>query len=90
MINPRGSTGFGTVFTDAVKGDWGGAPYRDIMNGVQYILTKYPQIDYERMCACGGSYGGFVRPSYDPPNTSPKTYDFFDYFGFGGVDGELD
>jgi dipeptidyl aminopeptidase/acylaminoacyl peptidase len=61
MINPRGSTGFGTAFTDAVRGDWGGAPYRDIMNGVQYITAKYPQIDYQRMCACGGSYGGFVR-----------------------------
>jgi hypothetical protein len=52
-INPTGSTGFGQAFTDAVRGDWGGAPYRDIMNGVEYILAQNPWIDGERSCACG-------------------------------------
>jgi len=30
-VNPRGSTGFGQNFTDAVSGDWGGGPFVDIM-----------------------------------------------------------
>ena len=31
LPNPRGSTGFGQGYTDAVRDDWGGTPYEDIM-----------------------------------------------------------
>ena len=60
MINPHGSTGFGDKFQDDVRYNWGGVPYEDIMLGVSYILNKYSFLDRNRMCAAGGSYGGYM------------------------------
>lgn len=59
-IDPRGSTGYGQNFTDAVNGDWGGRPFEDLMNGLDYVLRKYDWIDTERQFACGASYGGYM------------------------------
>jgi dipeptidyl aminopeptidase/acylaminoacyl peptidase len=59
-VNPRGSSGFGQAYQDAVALDWGGQPYLDLMTGNSYILQKYPNIDPKRMAACGASYGGFM------------------------------
>jgi dipeptidyl aminopeptidase/acylaminoacyl peptidase len=60
MINRRGSTGYGQKFTDEITNDWGGKPYVDIMDGVDFALKKYPFIDGGRMAAAGGSYGGYM------------------------------
>ena len=60
MINPHGSTGFGDKFQDDVRYNWGGVPYEDIMLGISYILDKYQFLDRNRMCAAGGSYGGYM------------------------------
>jgi dipeptidyl aminopeptidase/acylaminoacyl peptidase len=60
MINPRGSTGYGQKFTDEINGDWGGKVFVDLMKGVDYVLAKYPFVDGARMCAAGGSYGGYM------------------------------
>jgi dipeptidyl aminopeptidase/acylaminoacyl peptidase len=60
MINRRGSTGYGQKFTDEITNDWGGKPYLDIMDGVDFVLKKYPFIDGSRMAAAGGSYGGYM------------------------------
>ena len=60
MINRRGSTGFGQKFTDEITNDWGGKPYTDVMNGVDYVLRTYPFIDGTKMAAAGGSYGGYM------------------------------
>jgi dipeptidyl aminopeptidase/acylaminoacyl peptidase len=60
MINPRGSTGYGQAFTDAVNGDWGGKPYIDLMRGLDYAEVHYPFIDKSRECALGASYGGYM------------------------------
>jgi len=60
MINRRGSTGYGQKFTDEITNDWGGKPYIDVMNGVDYALKKYPFVDGSRMAAAGGSYGGYM------------------------------
>lgn len=59
LANPRGSTGYGQKFTDQISRDWGGRVYEDLMNGVA-ALTKEGWIDTERMCAAGGSYGGYM------------------------------
>ena len=59
-INPRGSTGYGQKFTDGVNGDWGGAPYKDLMTGLDFVLNKYPFIDKDRIGAAGASYGGYM------------------------------
>ncbi|MBM7586464.1 dipeptidyl aminopeptidase/acylaminoacyl peptidase [Bacillus pakistanensis] len=59
-INPRGSHGYGQQFVNAVRGDYGGNDYRDIMDAVDYVLKKYDFIDEEKLGVTGGSYGGFM------------------------------
>jgi dipeptidyl aminopeptidase/acylaminoacyl peptidase len=60
MINPRGSTGYGQAVVDGVNGDWGGKPFTDLMQGLDYAEQHYPFIDKSRECALGASYGGYM------------------------------
>ncbi len=60
MINFHGSTGYGQKFVDAINGDWGGAPFVDLMKGLDYAEKTYPFIDKDRECALGASYGGYM------------------------------
>ena len=60
MINFHGSTGYGQKFIDAINGDWGGAPFEDLMKGLDYAETHYGFIDKARECALGASYGGYM------------------------------
>ena len=60
MINFHGSTGYGQKFIDAINGDWGGAPFEDLMKGLDYAEQHYPFIDKDRECALGASYGGYM------------------------------
>ena len=60
MINFHGSTGYGQKFVDAINGDWGGAPFEDLMKGLDYAEEHYPFIDKNRECALGASYGGYA------------------------------
>jgi dipeptidyl aminopeptidase/acylaminoacyl peptidase len=60
MINFHGSTGYGQKFIDAINGDWGGAPFEDLMKGLDYAEQTYPFIDKTRECALGASYGGYM------------------------------
>lgn len=55
--NPRGSTGYGATFAAANKNDLGGADFRDLMTGVDFLLKSEP-IDSSRMALIGYSYGG--------------------------------
>ena len=57
--NFHGSTGFGLKFMDAIKGQWGGAPYEDQMKAVDTALT-WPYVDTTRIAAAGASYGGYM------------------------------
>jgi dipeptidyl aminopeptidase/acylaminoacyl peptidase len=58
-INFHGSVGFGQAFTDSIRADWGGKPYRDIMKGVDY-LAQQSFIKPQKICATGASYGGYM------------------------------
>jgi dipeptidyl aminopeptidase/acylaminoacyl peptidase len=60
MINFHGSTGYGQKFIDAINGDWGGAPFEDLMKGLDYAEQHYGFIDKGRECALGASYGGYM------------------------------
>jgi dipeptidyl aminopeptidase/acylaminoacyl peptidase len=60
MINPRGSTGYGQAVVDGVNGDWGGKPFTDLMEGLDYAEQHYSFIDKDRECALGASYGGYM------------------------------
>lgn len=59
-MNPRGSHGYGQEFVDAVRGDYGGGDYEDIIAAVEYALEEFPFIDETRLGVTGGSYGGFM------------------------------
>jgi dipeptidyl aminopeptidase/acylaminoacyl peptidase len=60
MIDFHGSTGYGQAFTDAIRGDWGGAPYEDLMKGLDHALATYAFLDKDRVAALGASYGGYM------------------------------
>jgi dipeptidyl aminopeptidase/acylaminoacyl peptidase len=60
MIDFHGSTGYGQAFTDAISNDWGGAPFDDLMMGLDAALEKYGWLDKSRMVALGASYGGYM------------------------------
>jgi dipeptidyl aminopeptidase/acylaminoacyl peptidase len=60
MINPHGSSGFSSEFREAVRNDFGGVPYEDIINGLKYALENNKYMDKNRVCAAGGSYGGYM------------------------------
>ncbi|MGE0869520.1 MAG: prolyl oligopeptidase family serine peptidase [Kofleriaceae bacterium] len=60
FIDFHGSTGYGQAFTDAIRGDWGGAPYDDLMLGLDAALAKFSWLDKNRMAALGASYGGYM------------------------------
>ncbi len=59
-INFHGSPGYGQKFIDEINGDWGGAPFEDLMKGLDYAEKTYPFIDKDRECAMGASYGGYM------------------------------
>jgi dipeptidyl aminopeptidase/acylaminoacyl peptidase len=59
MTNFHGSTGYGQKFVEEISGDWGGAPYQDLMDATDF-LEKLDYIDKTRMVAAGASFGGFM------------------------------
>lgn len=60
FVNPHGSPGYGQKFTNEVSHDWAGAPYRDIMLGLNAALARNGWMDSTRMGAAGASYGGYM------------------------------
>jgi dipeptidyl aminopeptidase/acylaminoacyl peptidase len=60
LTNPRGSQGYGQMFTAATHHDWGGKDYGDIMDGLEAALARYPYLDRDRLGVAGGSYGGYM------------------------------
>jgi dipeptidyl aminopeptidase/acylaminoacyl peptidase len=78
--NPRGSSGRGRDFVEAVTGDgWGVVDVADVMAALDGALARHPRLDPGRLGIMGGSYGGFltawitareigsVRPSWSGP-----------------------
>ncbi|MGC4001208.1 MAG: S9 family peptidase [Anaeromyxobacter sp.] len=59
LPNPRGSTGWGQAYVDAVRDDWGGTPFQDIMRLADAGIAA-GVADGQRMCAAGASYGGYM------------------------------
>jgi dipeptidyl aminopeptidase/acylaminoacyl peptidase len=58
-FNPRGSDGYSEKFAD-IRGSYGTRDFDDLMEGVDHVLKKFPQIDGGRLAIAGGSYGGFM------------------------------
>lgn len=57
--NPRGSDGRGNAFGD-ICGKYGTVEYENLMEFLDEMLAKYPDVDPERLGVTGGSYGGFM------------------------------
>lgn len=60
MLNPRGGSGYGQEFVASILNNYGDEDYQDLMNGLDYVLEKHPEIDDEHLYVAGGSYGGFM------------------------------
>ena len=58
-LNPRGSDGYSEKFAD-IRGRYGTRDFDDLMEGLDHVLKKFPQIDGDRLAIAGGSYGGFM------------------------------
>ncbi|SOD99265.1 S9 family peptidase [Blastococcus haudaquaticus] len=59
LPNPALSQGFGQEFVRRGWGQWGGAPYTDLMAAVD-AAEERPDIDESRTAAMGGSFGGYM------------------------------
>jgi dipeptidyl aminopeptidase/acylaminoacyl peptidase len=59
LPNPALSQGFGLDFVRRGWGEWGGAPYTDLMAAVD-AAEQRPDIDATRTAAMGGSFGGYM------------------------------
>jgi dipeptidyl aminopeptidase/acylaminoacyl peptidase len=57
--NPRGSTGYGQEFGNAINNNYPGEDYNDLMTGVDEVI-KRGYIDERNLFVCGGSGGGVL------------------------------
>ncbi|HYY57161.1 MAG TPA: S9 family peptidase [Pyrinomonadaceae bacterium] len=57
--NPRGSTGYGQEFGNAINNNYPGEDYDDLMKGVDEVI-KRGYIDERNLFVCGGSGGGVL------------------------------
>ena len=57
--NPRGSTGYGQAFGNAINNAYPGDDYHDLMRGVDEVV-KRGYIDDRNLFVCGGSGGGVL------------------------------
>ena len=60
FCNPRGGAGKGDDFADILGDNYGVRDYNDLMEFVDAVLKRYPQIDAKKLGMTGGSYGGFM------------------------------
>ena len=66
--NVRGSTGYGHKFLIANRYDWGGADFKDLMAGVDYVIEQ-GIADPDRLGIGGWSYGGYMS-AWAPTQTN--------------------
>jgi dipeptidyl aminopeptidase/acylaminoacyl peptidase len=59
LPNPALSQGFGLDFIRRGWGEWGGAPFTDLMTAVDAVEQR-PDVDASRTAAMGGSFGGYM------------------------------
>ncbi|SNS82091.1 Dipeptidyl aminopeptidase/acylaminoacyl peptidase [Geodermatophilus pulveris] len=59
LPDPALSQGYGQDFVRRGWGEWGGAPYTDLMAAVDAAVAR-PDVDGSRTAAMGGSFGGYM------------------------------
>jgi dipeptidyl aminopeptidase/acylaminoacyl peptidase len=98
--NPRGSTGYGQAFAEAIERDWGAITMSDIEAGVEYVLENYA-VDQDEQYLTGGSFGGFMTgwlvghtDRYRAAVAQRGVYDLSSFYGstdaFRLIEGDFD
>lgn len=59
LINPRGSSGYGQAYSEAIFADWGNKDFEDVMAGVDFAIAQ-GYTDPNRLGVGGWSYGGIL------------------------------
>lgn len=59
QVNYRGSSGYGRVYRDKLRGNWGISDVEDSVSGAQYLVDQ-GLVDRQRLAIMGGSAGGFT------------------------------
>jgi dipeptidyl aminopeptidase/acylaminoacyl peptidase len=59
LPDPALSTGYGATMIARGWGQWGGAPFTDLMTMTDAVVAR-PDIDETKTAAMGGSYGGYM------------------------------
>ena len=59
QVNHRGSTGYGTAYVEALRGQWGVADVADIISGAQYLIDQ-GLASAQHLVIMGGSAGGYT------------------------------
>jgi dipeptidyl aminopeptidase/acylaminoacyl peptidase len=57
--NPRGSSGYGESFMQAIERDWGAVTLADVEAGVDRVVER-EEIDETQVFVTGGSFGGYM------------------------------
>jgi dipeptidyl aminopeptidase/acylaminoacyl peptidase len=85
-VNYRGSSGFGRVYRDRLKENWGIVDVEDCVNGARYLADR-GMVDRERIVITGGSAGGFTTLA---ALTSATFHDYFragaSHYGIGDLE----
>lgn len=66
----RGSSGYGRLMRNSIRGDWGGQDFDDLLAGIDFLIEK-GIVDSNRLGIMGWSYGGFMTA-----NAITKTHRF--------------
>jgi len=59
QVNYRGSTGYGRVYRDKLRRNWGIYDVQDTVSGAQFLVED-GQVDGNKLVIMGGSAGGFT------------------------------
>ncbi|SHH11018.1 S9 family peptidase [Halobaculum gomorrense] len=85
--NPRGSTGFGEEFMQAIERDWGDVTLTDVLAGVEAVAAR-DYVDETNVFLTGGSFGGYMtswtvgQTDYFRAAVSQRgVYDFTGFYG---------
>ncbi|UCC83528.1 MAG: S9 family peptidase [Gemmatimonadota bacterium] len=86
--NPRGSSGYGSAFGNAIKRAYPGKDFDDLMNGVDEVIAR-GYIDERNMFVYGGSGGGvltaWIVGHTDRFAAASSNYPVIDWLSFVGT-----
>lgn len=87
--NPTGSTGYGQDFTDAIRNQWGGRPYEDLVKGMEHIESHLGFVDMDKCVALGASYGGYMMNWFQGHDIAKKFKALVCHDGVFSMTGQL-